>query len=300
MSWELLGYPQVVLAIWCPVAVLGLWRLVLPLLVRLRPQERFTATFVLCSIPLVAVFVPYLPYSALREALPWRAPIAWGVSNMPTEAGEPFAVALTLVLLSTVPFISIAVSALYAVVQLRSALRVAGAQVTASRGELAVVKTPGFVACTVGLIRPRILVGSDVIDSPFMATILEHERAHARHRHALWIFIATVILRSWWWVPGRRAMLDDLALSAELWADGDARASHGAGAVAGALAAHATGNAAPPLRSPLAGAAFIDPLVSLTRRAQALSAPAITMHRPGRVAVRATTIAAALIIIVLL
>ncbi|AKJ12237.1 hypothetical protein ABB07_20050 [Streptomyces incarnatus] len=36
--------------------------------------------------PLPTMAVPYLPHSTLRQALPWRAPIAWGISKGITDA----------------------------------------------------------------------------------------------------------------------------------------------------------------------------------------------------------------------
>ncbi|TXR56986.1 M56 family metallopeptidase [Quadrisphaera setariae] len=296
-DWSWLGYPQVVLTLWCPVVVLGAWRLAGRWRRRLAPRERFFLAATAALVPALALFVPYLPGLALRDALPWRAPIAWGVTSAVGVGQVTRPVAAALTVLWVLPLLSLAVSFACGGLQARRAsVRARRLPVVRDAG-YGVVHERGFVASSVGLLRPRVLVGIDVVEASAVDAVVEHERCHCRHRHALWVFLATCALRAWWWVPGRRAVLAELALSGELWADDDARARHGAAAVARALSVAVGARSGP---SPMGVAAFTDPGRSLLLRVEALGAPAPVRNRGRAWAVRASAVCLAGVVVVLL
>ncbi|WP_326695888.1 hypothetical protein OG909_32410 [Streptomyces sp. NBC_01754] len=70
-SW--LGCPQVMLAVWCPAAAVGLWHLLRRPATRLPARERFVLTVGVALTPVPAMAVPYLPHSPLREPITGRA-----------------------------------------------------------------------------------------------------------------------------------------------------------------------------------------------------------------------------------
>ncbi|MHA7961241.1 M48 family metalloprotease [Streptomyces sp. L500] len=291
MSW--LGYPQVLLAWWCPLVAVGLWHALRRLSARLPARERFVLAVGLAVTPLLATAVPYMPHSPLRDALPWRAPMAWGISNGVTDIdGQHVLQALGAQLMlaaSVVPLVSIAVSFVAGAVQVARTGRTVALLAPRQCGDVWIVQGEGqaerSLASTVGLVRPRIILGSAVAESSDASAIIEHERAHARAHHPLWIFLATCALRSWWWIPGRKAVLAEVRLTAELWADQNAREADGAAAVAKALCAQIDAkarSARPGLSATGAGgvgavgtvsAGFLDPGIELAHRARALAAP---------------------------
>ena len=73
------------------------------------------------------------------------------------------------------------------------------------------------VACTYGLLRPRTLISTGLLERlgpEQVAAVVAHEREHARRRDPLRVLVARLASRTLW--PSvRRAMLDDLVLSAE-------------------------------------------------------------------------------------
>ncbi|MEV0278731.1 hypothetical protein AB0I22_20425 [Streptomyces sp. NPDC050610] len=281
-SW--LGYPQVVLAWWCPLVAVGLWHLLRRLSVRLPARERFVLAMAAAITPLLAMAAPYVPHSPLRDALPWRAPMAWGISSGITDIdGRHPLTALATQLMLAAPaaqlaclMVSFAAGAAKVVRTGRAVAMLAPQQC----GDIWITTAPGQpaqdVASTVGLMRPRIVLGPQVAISAEASAIIGHERAHARARHPLWIFIATCVLRSWWWIPGRKAVLAELRLTAELWADQSAREADGTAAVAKALCARIdamTRSAHQGTMVMRGGTGFLDPGAELTYRAQALSLP---------------------------
>lgn len=299
MRWEWLGYPQVVLALWGPLLVVGLWHLQHALGGRRRgPRERFVVAVATCATPLLAIFVPYLPESGLRAALPWRAPLAWGISNG-ADATPSLAVELALTLASVLPLLSLLVSFAFGV---RAAARTAAAvrRLPLRRaGDTWVVTdaAAGAVACTAGLVRPRVLLDERLAGSAHAAAVVAHERAHARFRHPLWILVATCAIRGFWWVPGWRAVVVELNLVAELWADEHARAAVGRGPVAAALAAHLVDTGSGRVR---AAAAFVDPTIELTARVHALVEPPVPSSVLRRAAVSSCAVLVVAAVIVLL
>ncbi len=95
------------------------------------------------------------------------------------------------------PLLSLVVSFSAGLCQVAQTYRRISALAPRREGQVWIVQSdrvaPEFTACTVGLLRPRIIVSSDVRSSP---AILAHEKSHARARHSLWIFLATCGLRS--------------------------------------------------------------------------------------------------------
>ncbi|MEV5989584.1 M56 family metallopeptidase [Streptomyces sp. NPDC052051] len=313
MSW--LGYPQVILAAWCPAATVGLWHLLRRLTERLPARERFVLAVGTALTPLLAMTVPYLPHSPLREALPWRAPIAWGISNGITDADPErvlSAVGAQLMLAaSIVPLLSLAVSFVAGAVHVVRTARTVAQLAPRQCGDIWIAdglaggaggglgdeagQAVRNLASTVGLARPRIILSSSVAQSAEASAIIQHEQAHARARHPMWIFLATCALRSWWWIPGRKAILGEIRLAAELWADQDARAADGAVAVARALCAQIDTHTrlTGPDFAPVGGSVgFLDPGVELVHRAQALAVPPRVLPAWQSWTVRALIIAA--------
>ncbi|MEU8972550.1 ATP-binding cassette domain-containing protein [Streptomyces monashensis] len=226
MSVSWLGYPQVMLAVWCPAVTVGLWHLLRRPTVRLPARERFVLAVGTALTPLLAMTVPYLPHSPLRAALPWRAPIAWGISNGITNA-DPARVlsavgAQLMLAASIVPLVSLAVSFAAGAVRVVRTARTVTLLAPRRCGDVWIVDDLGDgaggdagraarnLASTVGLARPRIILSATVAESPEASAVIRHEQAHARSRHPLWIFLATCALRSWWWIPGRTAILGEM------------------------------------------------------------------------------------------
>ncbi|MDA3650135.1 hypothetical protein LZ318_01705 [Saccharopolyspora indica] len=301
MSIAWLGYPQVVLAFWGPLAVIAGWHAAKPVVRRLPPRERFLLAVLVSMTPFLAMSVPYLPESPLRDAVPWRAPLAWGISNpvfvgaddlLTVVAGE------VLLLLFVLPIASLAASFALGFAQVVRGARRVAALMPERCDDLWLVRSGEKVACTVGLFRLRIVLDRSTAESAAAAAIIEHERAHARARHPLWIFVATCLLRAWWWIPGKHAVLAEVRLSAELWADERARAALGAPAVARALRAQIDAVAGWDLVR--AGTGFLDPHVELVRRAHALAAPPKSLPVWRAWAVRAVAALAAGLVVVLL
>ncbi|MFE7202604.1 hypothetical protein ACFU8R_20240 [Pseudonocardia alni] len=288
-----LGYPQVVLAVWAPLVSLSVWLLARPLLARLRPTDRFRAVVATGLAPVLALCVPYLPASPLRQALPWRAPIAWGITAAAGGSGPLAAlldVVVVIVLVSVATSFGLGMgSAVRAWWWVRRVLqpRKVGAMLVVGADRC----PPGFGACTVGLFRPRVVVSQALLDSPHGAAVVEHERAHVAALHPLWILLAVCAVRAWWWCPGRRALTAEIRLTAELSADDRARQVVGRAAVASALAAHIddAGMRAPVRHVP----AFADRRLEVEARAESLRAP---RRRPGRLATGLSGVLATLVV----
>lgn len=228
MEW--LGSPELVLLLWCPLAVALSWRLAKPSIAKLPPQFRFMTNAALIATPLLAIFVPYVPESPLRHFLPWKAPHAWGVTSTQPLGDSLLGWILPAVLvlgLITCLVAGIVASVRAAIVWNRLSPRKSGSFWVTDKAPL--------IAATVGLVRPRVVIGSDIAQGEHLAPILEHENVHARRYHSLITLIARSIAHSWWWIPGLHAVVDDLVLASELWADDAARHSFGAKRTATAI-----------------------------------------------------------------
>jgi hypothetical protein len=88
------------------------------------------------------------------------------------------------------------------------------------------------LAATVGILRPRIFVDpvlSGDLDSAALAATMGHERAHARHRDPLRIWLAQVVADLQWPSPHARARFEQWRQVLELARDEEAREGGAAG-----------------------------------------------------------------------
>jgi Zn-dependent protease with chaperone function len=127
---------------------------------------------------------------------------------------------------------------------LRSAVRPVPAPVAASAEELGiagcvdVVDAEEAFAVAHGLVRPRILLSTglvDALDRAELIAVLVHERHHLWRRDPLGLLAARVLAGYGWFLPSVRWWAQRSALRRELVADRAATARAGAAAVAGAL-----------------------------------------------------------------
>ena len=101
-----------------------------------------------------------------------------------------------------------------------------------------VVATGEAFAVTHGLLRPRILLSTgliDALDEAELAAVLVHERHHLRRRDPLRLLAARLLAGYGWYLPLLRWWAQRLALRGELAADQAATTRAGVAAVAGAL-----------------------------------------------------------------
>jgi len=226
-------YPQMMLTVWGPLVVFTLawisrrWR------ERLSPAAGFWSTLGLLVLPGLMWWVPYLPDLALREALPYRAPIAWGAYNGPLE---PTRLQWWLV---TVPaligFGSMLLAGLYGLIEEGAAhwriRRLSGRR----EGQVVILDVSEARAFTLGVLHPRVYLSRAVWEGPHRQVILSHERGHARSRHPLWLALARWSRRSLWlWQPAG-ILLSEVQTWAELMADEAAAKAAGKPALARAL-----------------------------------------------------------------
>lgn len=232
---KILFYPQFVLGFWGPLLVFGVWQLLRAWRTTLPPQTRFWLSWSVLVFPLLALFVPYLPDLVLRDLLPYRVPIAWGVFNSPDITASPFWVALTVHLPFFLTFGGLLLAfALGVVEELTAYCRVA--RLPSIRvGRVWVLHTAGDAAFTLGVLRPRVYLSESLWHGPHREAILAHERAHARARHPLLLSVARFTARVWWYVPFVWAALRELELAAELCADEASVRTVGKARLAGAL-----------------------------------------------------------------
>jgi len=127
---------------------------------------------------------------------------------------------------------------------LRSAGQPVPASVAAVTGELGiaervdVVATGEAFAVTHGLLRPRILLSTglvEALDAAELTAVLVHERHHLARRDPLRLLAAGLLAGYGWYLPLLRWWVQRLALRRELAADRAATARAGVAAVAGAL-----------------------------------------------------------------
>jgi hypothetical protein len=79
---------------------------------------------------------------------------------------------------------------------------------------------------TFGIVRPRIAIAAGVehvLDPAALAAAVAHERAHARHRDPLRIWLAQLATDAQWPLPAARARLDRWMSALEIARDDDAR-----------------------------------------------------------------------------
>jgi beta-lactamase regulating signal transducer with metallopeptidase domain len=114
----------------------------------------------------------------------------------------------------------------------------AAAQVLGIAGLVDVVGTVEAFAVTHGLVRPRILLSTglvEALDAAELTAVLVHERHHLRRRDPLRLLAARVLAGYGWYLPLLHWWAKRLALGRELAADRAATTSTGVAAVAGAL-----------------------------------------------------------------
>lgn len=292
MEW--LGSPELVLLLWCPLAVALCWHLAKPSIAKLPPQFRFATNAALIATPLLAIFVPYVPESPLRHFLPWKTPHAWGVTSTQPLGDSILGWLLPAVLvlgLITCLMAGTVASVRAAIVWNRLSPRKAGSYWITDKAPL--------IAATVGLVRPRVVIGSDIAQGEHLAPVLAHEIVHARRHHSLIVLVARSVARSWWWVPGLHAIVDDLVLASELWADDEARHKFGAKRTASAIsdiALRAT------MVNPLVpqSVGFSGESAELHARAMALRSPRRMLNTIGVTAWAGATLGTTLLFVTLL
>jgi beta-lactamase regulating signal transducer with metallopeptidase domain len=101
-----------------------------------------------------------------------------------------------------------------------------------------VVATADAFAVTHGLLRPRILLSTglvEALDAAELAAVLVHEHHHLLRRDPLRLLAARLLTGYGWYLPLLRWWTQRLALRRELAADRAATANAGVAAVAGAL-----------------------------------------------------------------
>ena len=215
----LLLYPQFVLAFWAPLVVLGLWRMTARWHRRFTPRTRFWLAWGVTVFPLLSLFVPYLPNLPLREALPYRVPVAWGVLNSPNLTHTPFWYAFAVHLPFLLTFIGLLVGFVYSVVEEAAALWKVSRIKRTLVDQVCVLHVPGEVAFTLGVFRPRIYLGEAVWTGAHRDAVLAHEAAHRWARHPLLLAVARLSARVWWYLPLAWEARLECDLTAELCAD---------------------------------------------------------------------------------
>lgn len=204
--------------------------------------------------------------------------------------GVPFeATAVTVIAASGLLAVAGAVSVVWSTARagrafrglLRSARRPLPARVAVVAAELGtadrldLVATPEAFAATHGLVRPRILLSSGLVDtlSPAeLAAVLRHEQHHVARRDPLRLLAVRVLAGYGWYLPALGWGAERFALHRELAADRAATSGAGVAALAGALLKLA--DVATP-----AAAAAVNPKGSLPARiAQLEGEPRV--HRP--------------------
>jgi Zn-dependent protease with chaperone function len=127
---------------------------------------------------------------------------------------------------------------------LRSARRPLPARVATVAAELGtagrvdLVATPDAFAVTHGLVRPRILLSSGLVDtlSPAeLLAVLRHEQHHVARRDPLRLLAVRVLAGYGWYLPALEWGAERFALRRELAADRAASSGAGVAALAGAL-----------------------------------------------------------------
>ena len=259
---NLLLYPQAVLILWWPLLVWALERATRQWRQGLSPRSGFAVSLGLLLLPVLAWWVPYLPQLPLREWLPYRAPIAWGVYNGAASSRLEW-------LLLTVPamlvFGGMVGAALYgATEELAARWRVS--RLPGQReGRVTVLNIPGQAAFTLGR---QVFISREVWEGPHCAAVLAHEQAHASAGHGLWLALARHARRSLWFWPPAAGLLREVETWAELVADAHAAQVAGKPALARALR-----DVLPPSSPARPALSFAS--TSLTQRVQKLL-------RPGR------------------
>lgn len=176
---KLLFYPQFTLAFWGPLIVLGLWQLLRRRHTRCTGSTRFWLAWSVSMFPLLALFVPYLPHSPLRD-LPYRVPVAWGVFNSPDITTAPFWYALVVDVPFFLTFGGLLLAGVVGVAEELAAWWRVARLLQTRVGRIRVLHVEDEPAFTFGVLRPRVYVSEHVWFGPHREAVLAHEWAHAR------------------------------------------------------------------------------------------------------------------------
>lgn len=105
-------------------------------------------------------------------------------------------------------------------------------------GRLVVLATAAPFALTYGVLSPRVLVTTGLVETlsdAELGAVLAHEREHLRNRDPLKILLARAILARHFYLPALAGLRDRFASARELSADRAALKTHGITSLAGAL-----------------------------------------------------------------
>lgn len=106
------------------------------------------------------------------------------------------------------------------------------------RGRVSVVEDPGLVACTSGVLRPRVIISTALVDrlTPCqLEAVLQHEKSHADAADPLLYLLIAITRRMFFYVPAVGGVLSWLVVHRELAADAHAVRECGVAPLAGAL-----------------------------------------------------------------
>ncbi len=151
------------------------------------------------------------------------------------------------------------------------------------RASLALAISPEHLTvATVGLFRPRIILSprfADALDKNALSAALEHERAHARHRDPLRLWLAQLGTELLWPAPAAPARLGAWKRALEIARDDEARARGIAGPdLAAAIVASLRQSQRTP---PIAAATLTDETFvkeRVTRLLQPMESDALAQH----------------------
>lgn len=221
-------FPQFLLTFYAPSAGYLLWRLVMKRNWVTSVEWRFRVTFLIAVLPALIWFVPYWPHSFMRH-LPYMVPLVWGVDRVPaglfdaSVLGFYGALARFFFILPFLFLVSgIVVAIVFAGAEYISIALKIMALPRYRDGQIIVLQTPGEMAFTFGLIRPRIYMGETVWRGPHREAVLAHEKAHVRRRDPLLLLVVRSVRRSIWYLPFWSTILRQLELDSECVCDSTA------------------------------------------------------------------------------
>lgn len=211
------------LAVWLPLVGYGAWLLLTELCGVRCPKTRFWS---LLAVVLLAplIFVPPT-LAVLPHVMGWKSsvipPEAFAQLATVPEHAPPATGVWAVVFYWPLLFVGVAVHCALAV-GLAEHLWAWGKILLLPKrreGSVRVLEVPGLKAFTFGLFIPRVYVGREVWDGPHRDAVVAHERAHARRRDPLLLFVAGGIRRSTLYLPFGGRLFDELCLEAERGCD---------------------------------------------------------------------------------
>ena len=223
-DWLALPFgPQWRLAIWLPLVGYGAWLLLVELCGVRCPRTRFW------SLLAVVLLVPMVFFPPTMAVLPHV--MGWQSSIIPEEdlirlvtlpESAPSAVGpWAVVFLWPLLFIGVGVHCAL-VVGVAEHLWAWGRILRLPKcceGPVRVLDVPGLMAFTFGLFLPKVYVSREVWNGQHREAVVAHERAHARRRDPLLLFLARGIRRSTLYLPFGGRVFDELCLEAERGCD---------------------------------------------------------------------------------